>query len=533
MRGEYTMSACRFARRDRVEQRLGIYHDSGRTQGPKAPNRPVTSGSKGMPPGESGMRTGRAKIDISTVLNDLLTQVGRCVTLDHSTQAVVLRDQAALRARGIDVLVNAAVFGTQHERAAARWLIWELGQVLGIRPASIHELYMARGRGALPPTFTTPAMNIRIMSYDSMRAAIASVLKANVGAFIFEIARGEMIYSDQRPAEFTAVAVAAAIKEGFRGPLFIQGDHFQINAEKFEHAPDAEVASLHRLINESLDAGFYNIDIDTSTLVDLTKPVLDDQQHANYDLCQAFSDYIRARQPAGVTVSLGGEIGEVGHRNSTVAELRTFMNGYETHITRKPGLSKISIQTGTSHGGTVLPDGSIAGVNIDFECLRELSEAARDYGMGGAVQHGASTLPESVFDKFVQAGAIEVHLATALMQVVFDSMPKALNVDITDWLFSHALSERKAGDTDEQFLHKTRKKATGAFKRALWTMGEAERQKVREALMTRFDMLFTHLGVNNTRGCVESTVHVPEIHKRLEDFAIQRFETDDTRAFAD
>lgn len=447
---------------------------------------------------------------------------------------VEVRDEASLRAKGIDILVNAAVFGAPAQQSAARWLIWETGQALGIRPASIHELYVARGRNALEHTFTTPAMNIRMMAYDTARAAIRAAVEAKVGAFIFEIARSEMAYTEQRPAEYTTVMIAAAIKEGYRGPLFIQGDHFQVNAKKYKTDADAELAAVRKLIDEALAAGFYNIDIDTSTLVDLSKPTLDEQQHLNYELCALFSDYIRRRQPAGLIVSLGGEIGEVGQKNSDIHELRAFMSGYLSGIKHQPGISKISIQTGTSHGGVVLPDGSIADVNIDFDVLRELSTAAREeYGMGGAVQHGASTLPEDAFGKFVQAGAIEVHLATAFQQIAYANLPKALNDEITQWLFKNAADERKPGDTDEQFLHKTRKKATGAFKKELWSLPEADRARVRDALQQRFSMLFNRLGVEWTKAIVESFVTVREVHKRPEDFGLTQAVAEDVRGLAD
>ncbi len=447
---------------------------------------------------------------------------------------VEVRDEASLRAKGIDALVNAAVFGAPAQQSAARWLIWETGQALGIRPASIHELYVARGRNALDHTFTTPAMNIRMMAYDTARAAIRAAVEAKVGAFIFEIARSEMAYTEQRPAEYTTVMIAAAIKEGYRGPLFIQGDHFQVNAKKYKTDADAELAAVRKLIDEALAAGFYNIDIDTSTLVDLSKPTLDEQQRLNYELCALFSDYIRQRQPAGLVVSLGGEIGEVGQKNSDIHELRAFMSGYLRNIKHQPGISKISIQTGTSHGGVVLPDGSIADVNIDFDTLRELSTAAREeYGMGGAVQHGASTLPEEAFGKFVQAGAIEVHLATAFQQIAYANLPRALNDEITQWLFKNAADERKPGDTDEQFLHKTRKKATGAFKKELWSLPEADRARVRDALQQRFSMLFNRLNVERTKAIVESFVTVREVHKRPEDFGLAQAVAEDVRGLAD
>src|SRR5580765_4842831 len=296
----------------------------------------------------------------------------------------------------IDALVRKAVFGNEDERAHARWMIWEMGQEAGVRPASIHELYMARGRGEVP-AFTTPAMNVRILSYDTGRAIFRAAKRLDVGALICEIARSEIGYTEQRPAEYVAVMTAAALREGFTGPLFIQGDHVQVNAKKYAVDAETELQAIRTLIEEELHAGFYNIDVDTSTLVDLSQPTLDAQQRVNYERAAELTKFIRDREPEGVTVSVGAEIGEVGGKNSDVHELKAFMDGYVRSLQRLgpyTGISKISVQTGTSHGGVVLPDGSIAKVQLDLEALRALSADARSkYGLGGAVQHGASTLP--------------------------------------------------------------------------------------------------------------------------------------------
>ena len=169
----------------------------------------------------------------------------------------MVHDEPALRAKGIDALVHLAVFGDDARRANARWLIWEAAQALGIRPASIHELYVARGEGRLPHTFTTPAMNIRMLTYDLCRAGFAAAIAGKVGAMIFELARSESSYTDQRPAEYVTVVLAAAIKEGFRGPVFIQGDHYQVNAKKYnsEKDRDGEISALKALMSEAVGAG--------------------------------------------------------------------------------------------------------------------------------------------------------------------------------------------------------------------------------------------------------------------------------------
>src|SRR5437764_14910261 len=147
-----------------------------------------------------------------------------------------------------------------------------------------------------------------------------------------------------------------------------------------------------------MHAGFYNIDIDTSTLVDLSHKTLDEQQRVNYERAAELTRFIRDREPDGVTVSVGAEIGEVGGKNSDVHELKAFMDGYTRTLKRlgpHAGLSKIPVQTGTSHGGVVLADGSIAKVQLDLDALKALSRDARGtYGLGGAVQHGASTRSE-------------------------------------------------------------------------------------------------------------------------------------------
>src|SRR5881227_1385514 len=358
----------------------------------------------------------------------------------NTPEATLRRFQspAARHSAAMDDLVRQAVLGAPDEREQARWLIWEIGQQAGVRPASIHELYLARGRGEVPP-FTTPAMNVRVLAYDTARAVFRAAKRLDVGALICEIARSEIGYTEQRPAEYVAVMTAAALREGFTGPLFIQGDHVQVNAKKYAAEPEAELQALRTLIEEELHAGFYNIDIDTSTLVDLSQATLPEQQRVNYERAAELTRFIRDREPEGVTVSVGAEIGEVGGKNSDVHELKAFMEGYNRTIRRlgtAPGISKISVQTGTSHGGVVLPDGSIAKVQLDLDALKALSADARGkYGLGGAVQHGASTLPPEAFGSFPKCEAIEIHLATNFQNIVFDhpKLPADVRREVNEW----------------------------------------------------------------------------------------------------
>ena len=437
---------------------------------------------------------------------------------------VTVTNESMLASDQMDALVRAAVFGEQEERDNARWLIWEIGQSVGVVPSSIHELYMARGRGETGG-YTVPAINVRALTYDTARSIFRTAKKLDAGAFICEIARSEIAYTDQRPGEYVAVIMAAALREGWRGPLFIQGDHFQVSAKKFAVDPETEVEAVKQLAREAVAAGFYNIDIDTSTLVDLSRPNLDEQQRVNYEQAARLAKFVRELQPAGIDVSLGGEIGEVGTENSTVEELHAYMQGFNRTLEEiapgVAGLSKISVQSGTTHGGVVLADGTIADVQIDFSTLERLSTVARnEYGLSGAVQHGASTLPDSAFNNFPRTETAEIHLATNFQTMLYDRLPEPLRGEIYDWLKENAKDERKPSDSDEQFFYKTRKKAIGPFKRQMWGVDSRVKAEIAAAYDDKFEFLFTQLGIAGTASAVARHVkpvvqHRPQPHEGM------------------
>jgi len=379
----------------------------------------------------------------------------------------------------------------------------------GIYPSSIHEFYMARGRGKFGG-FTVPAINLRSMTYDLARSIFRVAEKNNSGAFIFEIARSEIGYTNQPPLEYSSTVLAAAIKEGYSGPVFIQGDHFQANATKFKDNPDKEIEALQTLIADAISSGFYNIDIDSSTLVDLSKPDLKRQQLMNYEVCAKLTQFIRRTQK-GVTISVGGEIGEIGHQNSTPEDLHAFMAGLKEKLpSGLAGISKISVQTGTTHGGVVLPDGSVAQINLDFDTLKTLSDVARrEYELAGAVQHGASTLPSEAFHKFAECETAEVHLATEFQNMIYDSkhFPAELRKRIYEWLKVNAANEAKQGETEQQFLYKTRKKALGPFKKEIMSLPQKTRDAIAAEIEHKFDFLFKQLNAVNKKDLVNKYVH--------------------------
>src|SRR6478736_6110269 len=279
---------------------------------------------------------------------DLLARLAGAAHLDGDSLAI--DDEATFRDATIRDLAWSAAFATDEATVgAAQWLIHEAARELGAHSASIEELYRARARGEVSG-FTVPAINIRAQTFDMARTAYEAAAAGDVGAVILELARSEQTYTFQRPIDYSTAVLAGAVAAGWRGPVFLQGDHYQFNAKKYATDPEAMTEEIRRACRLAIDAGYRNIDIDSSTLVDLSKPNVDEQQHENY---------LRAE------------------------ELSAYLDGYRRELqARAPGakgISKVSVQTGTSHGGVPLPDGGVAEVKLDFEVLRELGVVAREY----------------------------------------------------------------------------------------------------------------------------------------------------------
>ncbi|HUB07075.1 MAG TPA: class II fructose-bisphosphate aldolase [Myxococcales bacterium] len=445
-------------------------------------------------------------------LSDLAARWNDAVAYDGK-EPLRVKDAAALRSARMDELAFNSVFAPDDEvKKGARALISAAAVATGAKPASIHDLYAARGRGELHG-FTVPAVNVRCMTYDFARAMFRVAQKNDCAAMVFEIARSEIGYTFQRPGEYAPCVLAAALREGWKWPVFIQGDHFQVNAKKYADPKtrEHELQAIRDLIGEAIAAGFWNIDIDTSTLVDLSKPTLDEQQRTNYELCAHYTKLIREKEPKGVTISVGGEIGEVGTVNSTVEELTAYVDGYHRTLGKLEGISKVSVQSGTSHGGIPLPGGGVAQVKLDFKTLEDLSKVARErYHMAGAVQHGASTLPTELFHHFPKVETAEIHLATEFQNMILDhkAFPAELRDEMHAWCAEHCKDERKDGQTETQFFYKTRKKAWGPFKERVWTL--AEKDVILKDLEARFDFLWKQLAVGGTRAAVEKYVKPPD-----------------------
>ncbi|MFZ3056236.1 MAG: aldolase, partial [Smithella sp.] len=123
------------------------------------------------------------------------------------------------------------------------------------------------------------------------------------------------------------------------------------------------------------------------------------------------------------------------------------------------------------------------------------------YGLAGAVQHGASTLPNEAFDNFPAMGTAEIHLATGFQNIIYDSpnFPGDLKEKVYEYIKKEMKDEWKEKDTEEQFIYKTRKKGFGPFKLDMWNLPAETRNKLGAELEKQFAFLFEKLKVNSTQ----------------------------------
>ena len=126
---------------------------------------------------------------------------------------VDILDEQKLRSGLIDDLIFSAVLSDDSDVClVCQWLIRQCGAALGAYPASIQSFYEAMGRKEIKG-FTVPAINIRTLTYETAQAILRAAMKGQVGPVIFEIARSEIDYTMQRPAEYTSEIGRASCRE--------------------------------------------------------------------------------------------------------------------------------------------------------------------------------------------------------------------------------------------------------------------------------------------------------------------------------
>jgi len=410
------------------------------------------------------------------------------------------------RHKEIDVLVKELILSDDVEAKQKVALeIVGAAKSKNIFLSSTKEFYQARADERVKD-FTVPVINLRGLTYDLARAIFRVAQKINAGAFIFGLSKTEINYTAQSPMEYMGVVLAAAVKEGFSGPVFLQANHMQVKDRMFFIDPEKELNVVRQLIEDAVGAGFYNIDLDSSTLLDLNKLGPREQQKDNFENTARLTQFVREIQPEGVNVCLGAAIGEISGQNTTLDELKAFMDGYLQGLPAgMGGLDKVNICVGSPQGIVALADGSLTQVRVDFDTLRESSRFVRgNYRLAGVVHEAGVNLPSGIFHKFVEAETLEIHFAAYLQNFIFDStmFPKDLKERMYAWVKRSCPDDRRESQTEDQFIYRTRKKAFGHFKKEMVNLPGEVKDGIAREIEAKIDFLFKQLKIGETKSVV-------------------------------
>jgi len=483
-----------------------------------------------MAPTGKSMIHPTSAVKTCTSRNELTGEVLKGASLEGGK--LVLSDKDSFKECLPALAANVADFGEKSApadvQALAAWIIGEAAQQMGAKLNSPQEVYVAIAEGKIDRQMCFPAVNVRGNALDTARALFRAAVDNQVGALIIEIARSEMGYTGQPPMEFAAVIQAAALLEGFAGPLFLQGDHVQLKSKPVRQGGEAakkEIAAHSDLIRELLGHGFGSIDLDMSPFERRNEEGLsfEEQQEENARMtAEKIADVRKIEKELGIpwTTMLGGETGEVGKMNTREEDLDAYAKGILKHMQRlgidsSLGIRKIAVNDGTAHGGVPLPGGGVADVSIAFDVLSMATKKGREFGWAGSVQHGASTLPQDAFSLFPKNGAVEVHLATGFQNILYEHAfkVKGLQPVVERFLVDNFKGEWKEGKTFVQFAYSTRKKVLGPMKHTFWTLPEETRAAAAEELYDQFAFLFDQLGVKNTRDLITQYVTDHDFHR--------------------
>ena len=456
---------------------------------------------------------------VAATVTELIDRLAGAAHLDG--ERLVIDDPAAFRGAASSATWPGPRPSPRTRRSSrrARWIVWEASQELGVRSASIQELYLARARGEVGG-FTVPAINLRAQTFDMARTIYETAAAADVGTVILELARSEQTYTFQRPVEYVTSVLAGAIAAGWTGPVFIQGDHYQFNAAKYAADPEKMTEEIRGACRQAIEVGYRNIDIDSSTLVDLSRPTVDDQQRTNYERAAELTALIRELEPAGrddqrrrrdrrgrqEELDRGGA---AGLSRRLPARARRPAAGRARHqqgqrpdrarataACRSPtGRSRPSSSTSRSSAGSARWPGATAwpaaSSTARAPCPTSCSTTSRPWRPPRSTSRPASRTCSSSTRPSRPSSTRAIH----------------------DWCFANALDERKADQTDEQFVYTSRKKSIGPFKRQLWDL--ATKDEILAAQRRKIAFLFAELKVGGTAELVARYIRPVEEHRPL------------------
>lgn len=447
--------------------------------------------------------------------------------LQESLQGVVkLRQGSELRLlvpqmfRGelVDRFVYTSILGgTQKLRHLCSLILRSAALAHGIWCDSIHPFYktLSTGRKAV---MTIPAYNVRGLTYSIVRTIFRTAQKLNAGPFIIEISPHEMSFTQQRADEIGACVLGAALRENYFGPVFIQGDHFKIDAHRSQQEKLTDTNRMQSLISDAIGNGFYNFDIDATHSLTCEHQAGRDALQDHFERVARVCEFIRQAQPQGVTAAMGVEFGSMSRlltqKDLVLREIDMLQSNLAA-LQVTPGLTKICFHLDSDTNA--MDNGLVPHISqsLSQEVLSALSglsvQLKSMLQIAGLEIHAGSGISHSVLDNLPSNGIVEVHLGTQIQDIIFDHprFPIGLTEEIHSYLETHCSMDLQAQTSRDYFYYTARKKSWGPFKKAICSLDERTKAAILQDIEKEVSLNFELLRVAGQRNRLDEVYPEP------------------------
>lgn len=425
----------------------------------------------------------------------------------HGNRVEVL-DADRLRTHTVEpLLYNSLFHPSERARDVCRWILREAAAAEGIHCTSLAGLYAALARGLAPPV-TVPLLRACVLPYDVARAVLRAARDHASEALAFAFGPEDASDTGLSVLDYASCVLAAALRERHGGPIFLRFGPLRVRSAAFALDAGAELSRLETLASDAVEAGFLNVHVDGSRLVDPGASTPLDKVALAAAVSGRLGAHVRGVRPRGGDVCLVSGIGDPGGREAVVDAARAFLDAFEvalhTRAGRVPGLSALSLRHSTE-GPYELP------VDPDLDLLREAGEVvSHDYRIGGTSIGDVTPLEQGRLSTLPPARVREAELSLALQDAVLDhpAFPLHIRDELHRRVDTQLRAERRPGEDAGDFRRRNRRRLLAPFLRELFDLDAAARDAIAGDLRTRAGGWIAQLGGTNTQGVIRDTIEI-------------------------
>lgn len=393
-----------------------------------------------------------------------------------------------LRGELVDRLAITAALGDSEDvKEMARFLIRASAISHNIWCDSVSPIFLGIGQGKYQG-FTIPAINLRGITYYLARRVFHSARRQKAGPIVFQLSSSEMDITGQPPSEYVSCILAAALRENYSGPVFLQASRIGTRDQKTDSLdlPDIKPSAL---IADAIASGIFNLEFECSDDLDETVKLISE---------------IRMHQPDGVSIAVGCTIPLPKSRQTAVQELLGFVTGLKTRLQDlkiNESVCKINLVCNSDPMGSDFLDQDQMTGMLDFNRLGALSEILREQlGMAGPVLSSSHEIQADFFDQVATYKISELKMETWIQDLILnhDRFPTGLREEIRAYLETEYTHLRKADWSDQHFYNNLRSRAWKPYKKTLWSLDHRTRLTISNSFEDRIKLLFEnlHVGLN-------------------------------------